>query len=188
MPNENDHRDRIAHLRQLAVESLTSYSGGFAELERVDRDLKSIIRSLEGLADPSWTSSLIGQWGYLEATYASALAHERYRLTQEEEVDVQGVVAGLLAEFQGYEVPLNPDDKPEENDIVRLLRPLPEHNLRAGSTGTVVVDYTEYSEGALPAKYEVEFANSEDNSQTLVTVRDDDLQILSRPRYGNAPK
>jgi hypothetical protein len=65
MPDEKDRRDRTAYLRQLAVESLTSYSGGFAELERIDRDLKSIIRSLDGVADPSWTSSLIGQWGYL---------------------------------------------------------------------------------------------------------------------------
>jgi hypothetical protein len=82
---------------------------------------------------------------------------------------VQGVVADLLAEFQGYEVPLSPEDKPEENDGVRLLRPLPEHNLPAGSTGTVAVDYTKYSDGTLPAKYEVEFANPDDSTQTLVT-------------------
>ncbi len=55
---------------------------------------------------------------------------------------MQRVVADLLAKFQGYEVSLSPEDKPEENDVVRLLRPLPERNLRAGSTGTVVVDYT----------------------------------------------
>lgn len=187
MLNEKDRRDRVAYLRRLAVDSLSSYTGGFAELQRVDRDLKSIIWALDEVADQSWTSSLIGQWGYLEAIYASALGHERYRLTQEEEVDVQKVVADLLAEFRDYEVPLSPEDKPEENDVVRLLRPLPEHNLRAGSTGTVVVDYTEYSNGALPAEYEVEFANSEDDTQVLVTVPGDDLEIVSRPRYGKSP-
>lgn len=187
MPNEKDRRDRAAYLRQLAVDSLSSYTGGFAELQRVDRDLKSIIWALDEVADQSWTSSLIGQWGYLEAIYASALGHDRYRLTHEEEVDVQEIVADLLAKFQGYEVPLSPEDKPEENDIVRLLRPLPEHNLPAGSTGTVVVDYAEYSHGALPAEYEVGFANSDDCTRTLVTVSDDDLQIVSRPRYGKSP-
>ncbi|UQX11070.1 DUF4926 domain-containing protein [Candidatus Mycobacterium methanotrophicum] len=187
MRNENDSRDRIAYLRQLAVESLTSYSGGFAELERIDRDLKSIIWALDEIADRSWTSSLIGQWGYLEATYASALARDRNRLTDEEEVDLQRVVADLLANFKGYEVPLSAEDKPRENDIVRLLRPLPERNLPAGSTGTVVVDYTEYSDGALPAEYEVDFANSEDSAQILVTVSDGDIELVSRPRYGNSP-
>lgn len=184
MPNEEDRRSRIADLRQLAVDSLSSYSGGFAELERIDRDLKSIIRSLDEVADPSWTSSLIGQWGYLEAIYASALSHERYRLTQEEEVDVQGVVADLLAEFRSYEVPLSPEDKPEEHDVVRLLRPLPGHNLAAGSTGTVVVDYAKYSDGDESPEYEVEFADSGDNGNALVTVSGDDLEIVSRAGFG----
>ena len=186
MPNEKDRRDRIAYLRQLAVDSLSSYGGGFAELERIDRDLKSVIRSLEEIADPSWVNSLIGQWGYLEAIYASALGHERDRLTQEEEVDVRRVVADLLAEFQRYEVPLRPADKPEEYDIVRLLRPLPEHNLLAGSTGTVVVDYTRYSDGTLPPEYEVEFANPDGTTKALVTVSCDDIEIVSRPGYGKS--
>ncbi|MGH3542016.1 MAG: DUF4926 domain-containing protein [Mycobacterium sp.] len=186
MLNEKDLRGRIAYLRQLAVDSLSSYSGGFAELERIDRDLKSIIWSLDEVADKSWTSSLIGQWGYLEAIYASALGHERYRLTQEEEVDVQGVVADLLAAFRDYEIPLSREDKPEEHDIVRLLRPLPGHKLPAGSTGTVVVDYAKYSGGDGPLEYEVEFTDSDGATNVLATLSMDDIEIVSRPGYGKS--
>lgn len=39
--------DRIARLRELAVDSLKSYRGRFAAVERIGRDLKSIIASLE---------------------------------------------------------------------------------------------------------------------------------------------
>ncbi len=185
MTNEEDRRDRVAYLRQLAVDSLKSYCGGFAELERIDRDLDSIIQALEDFADPSWTRSLLGQWGGLEIIYASALADERYRLTQDEEADAQGIVASLLAGFQSYELSLNPQDKPREHDAVRLLRPLAEHDLSAGSTGTVVVDYTEYSDG--PAEYEVEFADSAGITQTLVTISGDDLEVVWRPGYGKSP-
>jgi hypothetical protein len=187
MADEEGRRDRVAYLRQLATGSLKSYGGGFAELDRIDRDVKSIIRSLEEVADRNWASSLRGQWGYLEAIYASALAHERYRLTQDEEADVQGTVAGLLVAFEDYEVPLYPDDTPREHDVVRLLRPLPEHDLSVGSTGTVVVDYTEYSDGAAPAEYEVEFADSAGINQTLVTISKDDLEVARRPGYGKSP-
>jgi Domain of unknown function (DUF4926) len=185
MPRTQSNRDRIAYLRQLAVDSLKSYHGGFAELERVDQDLDSIIASLEDVADPSWSSFLRGQWGYLEVTYASALAHDRYHLTQDEEVDVQAVVDDLHAEFRGYEVPLTPEDKPEEGDVVRLLRTLPRHDLAAGSTGTVVVDYAKYSGGDAPLEYEVEFSEPDATTKTLVTLTVDDVEVLSRPRYGN---
>lgn len=187
MPDGKDSRDRVAYLRQLAIDSLKNYGGGFAELERVDQDLDSIIGALDDVADPSWTAWLRGQWGYLEATYASALAHGRYRLTQDEEVDLQGVVADLLAGFQDYELPLDPDEKPRENDVVRLVRPLPGHNLPADSRGTVVVDYTTYSEGTLPPEYEVQFDGPDGVSQTMLTVAGDDLKIVSRPGYGKAP-
>ncbi|ARG60078.1 hypothetical protein PJK45_05030 [Mycobacterium kansasii] len=105
MTNEDVSRDRTAYLRQLALDSLNRYSGGFADLERVDRDLKSIIRSLNDVADPSWTSSLLRLWGQLEIIYALALDEERFRLTEEEEVYVRGVIAELVAELQGYELP-----------------------------------------------------------------------------------
>ena len=59
------------------------------------------------------------------------LGHQRYRLTEEEEVEVRGIGARLLAEVQGYELPLNPEEKPRGYDVVRLLRPRSEHNLGA---------------------------------------------------------
>lgn len=102
MTNEEVSHDRVAYLRQLALDSLSSYGGGFAELERIDRDLKSIIRSLNDVADASWTGSLLRQWGQLEIIYALALKDGRFRLTKDEEGDVQEIVAGLLAELQGY--------------------------------------------------------------------------------------
>lgn len=181
-----ERRDRIAYFRQLAVDNLESYSGGFAALERVDRNLKSIIRCLEEIADPSWTNSLFQQWGELEIIYALVLDDGRLRLTQEEEMEVRGIVAGLLAEFQGYEVPLYPEDKPEEGDVVRLRRSLPEHHLPAGSQGAVVVDYAKYSGGDGPLEYEVEFADSDGTTKVLVTLSEDDVQIVSRPGYGKS--
>ena len=47
--------------------------------------------------------------------------------------------------------------KPEEYDIVQLLRPLPEYNLPAGARGAVVFDYTKDSDKDLPPAYEVDF-------------------------------
>lgn len=75
--------------------------------------------------------------------------------------------------------------KPEEYDIVRLLRPLPEYNLPAGSTGTVVMDYTKYdyaklSGKSLPPAYEVEFADAHGVTQALVTIREEDLEVVQR--------
>jgi Domain of unknown function (DUF4926) len=77
--------------------------------------------------------------------------------------------------------------KPEEYDVVRLLRDLPEHNLPAGSTGAVVMDYTKHSGGSLPAAYEVEFVDREGVTQALVTVAEDDLEVVSRPDSGRKP-
>lgn len=71
--------------------------------------------------------------------------------------------------------------KPEEYDIVELLRPLPEQGLPAGSRGTVVMDYARYSRKKLPAAYEVEFADAEGVTQHLVTVPEDNLKVVWRP-------
>jgi hypothetical protein len=182
-----DIRDRIAYYRKLAVDSLEDYRGGFAALERVDRNLKSIIRCLEDIADPLWTSSLFKQWGELEIIYALVLDDGRLRLTQEEEAEVRGIVAGLLADLQSYDVPLYAEDKPEEGDVVRLRRSLPEHHLPAGSQGTVVVDYAKYSGGDEPFEYEVEFADSDGARTTLLTVSEGDVEIVSRPGYSKSP-
>jgi hypothetical protein len=90
---------RVMLLRQLAQESLVGYSGGFAELEKLDRDLKSIIRTLTDLAGSSWTESLLRQWGQLEIIYALALAEGRFELSEEEENDIREIIAELITEF-----------------------------------------------------------------------------------------
>ncbi|ORC02090.1 hypothetical protein B1T48_13280 [Mycobacterium persicum] len=105
MTNDEDSRHRIAYLRQLALNSLNDYAGEFSGLERVARDLDSIIQSLEEVADPSWTNLLGRLWFQLEIIYASMLHEGRFRLTKDEEVYVQEVVAKLVAEFQSYELP-----------------------------------------------------------------------------------
>jgi hypothetical protein len=107
--NEEMNRDRAAQLRQEALNSLSSYSGGFAELERIDRQLKAIIRSLKDVADPAWTSLLHRQWGQLEIIYALVLHDGRSCLTEDEEIDVRKIVAGLVAELQN-ELPLIRED------------------------------------------------------------------------------
>lgn len=71
--------------------------------------------------------------------------------------------------------------KPEEYDTVRLLRDLPEHNLSAGSTGAVVMDYTKHSDRNLLPAYEVEFVDSSGTTRALVTVAEEDLEVVWRP-------
>jgi hypothetical protein len=183
-----DDRDRVAYLRQLALDSLNSYAGGFSELERVDRDLKWIIRSLDGLADSSWTGSLMGAWGSLEATYASAVAQKRSSLVEDEEADVRETVAELIAEFSRYDLLLNSGETPRKFDVVRLLRPLPEHGLQNGVTGTVAEDYTEYLDGSEPAELLVEFSGLGGVAQASVNVPIEDLEVIWRPGYSDLPR
>jgi Domain of unknown function (DUF4926) len=70
--------------------------------------------------------------------------------------------------------------KLEVYDVVRLLRPLPEHNLPAGSRGTVVMDHTKYSDENLPAAYEVEFFDSQGLTQAVLTIHGEDLELVAR--------
>ncbi|KAA1243944.1 hypothetical protein F0Q45_25275 [Mycobacterium simiae] len=112
MTNDEDSRRRIAridYLRHLALDSLSHYDGGFSGLERVARDLDWIIQSLEEVADPSWTDLLGRLWFQLEGIYASMLHEGRSRLTPDDQVYAQEIVAKLVAEFQGYELPSVPD-------------------------------------------------------------------------------
>src|SRR6185312_8781090 len=185
---EKNDRDRVAYLRQLALDSLDSYAGGFSELERVDRDLKWIIRSLEEVADSSWTGSLLGEWGSLEATYASALAHNRSTLTEDEEVVVRESIGNLRNELRHYELPLGPAETPREHDVVRLLRPLPKYDLQLGITGTVVEDYSAYLNGSEAAELLVEFTDPDNANQALVNVAREDLEVVSRPGYRKSPQ
>lgn len=74
--------------------------------------------------------------------------------------------------------------KPEEYDVVRLVRALPERGLPAGSRGTVVTDYTKSSNADLPPAYEVEFSDADGITQALVTVAECDLDVVWRPDPG----
>lgn len=65
--------------------------------------------------------------------------------------------------------------------MIRLLRPLPEHNLPAGSRGTIVMDYAKDSDCTLPSAYEVEFSDPDGVTQALVTLSGDDLEVVWRP-------
>jgi len=183
MTPDQERHDRIAHLRQLGVDSLIDYRGGFAELGRVDRDLKCIIAYLEDIADPAWTSSLRTTWSGLEILYALRLADDRYSLTAEEEADVRYIVAGLLQELQGYQIPLTHEDKPEEGDTVRLRRNLPEHRLPAGLHGTIIVDYAKYTDSDEPVDYEVQFTGPDGTTDLFENLSADDVEVVSRPSY-----
>jgi hypothetical protein len=92
--------DRVAYLKELAVDSLTRFGGGFADLERLVGEMKSIVRSLDEVADASWTKALLKQWGQLEIVYALVLDEGRSSLSEAEEADVREIVAKFLTEFR----------------------------------------------------------------------------------------
>lgn len=77
--------------------------------------------------------------------------------------------------------------KPQELDVVRLRRSLPEYNLPVGARGAVVMDYTKYADEGLPPAYEVEFADADGVTQALVTVSADDLEVVWRPEAADPP-
>ena len=55
---------------------------------------------------------------------------------------------------------------------------MPEHNLPAGAVGTVVMDYTKFGPSDLPPAYEVEFIDSQGNTEALVTVPEEFLEVI----------
>jgi hypothetical protein len=184
MTTTEEDRERVAYLRRLAIERLEKYGGGFAGLQQVTKDLEPIISSLQDVADPSWANLLFRQWSELEIIYALKLDSGRQLLTAEEDLEVRRIVAGLLAAFRSHQIPLQPDDKPEEGDLVALRRGLPSYDLSAGTSGVIVVDYSKYSDSDGPLEYEVEFAGADPAGKVLTTLTADDLTILSRPRFG----
>jgi hypothetical protein len=184
MTDDVDHRDRVANLRQLAVDSLQRYGGGFRELERVDRDLKQIVFALESIADPAWTDQLISLWGRLEITYACALNDDCVHLTSDDESDAREAVDALLTELARYEIPLRTDERPREYDVVRVLTPLPPHDFCTPPTAAVVIDYPEISGGGPPYVYEVEFVSDDGMKSLLLTVPGEDLEVVWREGYG----
>jgi hypothetical protein len=68
--------------------------------------------------------------------------------------------------------------KPQDSDVVRLRRPIPEYDLPPGSKGTVANDI---QTRGLPSAYLVEFAASDGVTQALITVAEDNLEIVWRP-------
>jgi Domain of unknown function (DUF4926) len=73
--------------------------------------------------------------------------------------------------------------KPEEYDVDQLRRPLPEHGLPAGARGTIVIDYAKFDYAKYGGKnlrpaYEVEFADAHGVTQALVTIYEDDLEVV----------
>jgi len=72
--------------------------------------------------------------------------------------------------------------RPKEYDVIQLLRPLPGHNLPAGSRGAVVMDYTKHSAPDVAAAYEVEYTDADGVTQALVTVAGEDLEVVSPPK------
>lgn len=63
---------------------------------------------------------------------------------------------------------------------MRLLQPLPEHNLPVGSRGTVVMDYSRYSGGEPTNAYEVEFVAADGTTQSVVTVSGELLEVVTK--------
>jgi hypothetical protein len=47
------------------------------------------------------------------------------------------------------------------------------------------MDYTEHSAGDRPAAYEVEFTDADGVTQALVTVAEEDLEVVSRADPGD---
>lgn len=95
---------------------------------------------------------------------------------------VGGAVALAVSSAAEYERTQSPGQaeqvKPEEYGLVRLRRPLPEHNLPAGAVGTVVMDHTRYARSGLPPAYEVEFTDSRGNTEAVVTVPEEFLEVI----------
>lgn len=95
---------------------------------------------------------------------------------------VGGAVALAVSSAAEYEraqsTPQPGPARPEERGRVRLRQPMPEHNLPAGAVGTVVMDYTDFGQSNLPPAYEVEFMDSQGNTEALVTVPEEFLEVI----------
>jgi Domain of unknown function (DUF4926) len=74
--------------------------------------------------------------------------------------------------------------KPEEYDVVRLLRPLPDYNAPVGAEGTVVMVLTAND---LPRAYAVEFPESVGTNEPWFTIAEADLEVVWRQGVGWLP-
>ena len=61
-----------------------------------------------------------------------------------------------------------------EYDVVILDRDIPEHNLKKGILGTIVMVYNEPNK---PIGYEVEFVDENLNTTAILTVYEHDIKI-----------
>ncbi len=61
-----------------------------------------------------------------------------------------------------------------EYDMVRLRRAIPEHGLQSGALGAIVMVFSN------PPGYEVEFCDSDGRTLALVTLKENDLELVSR--------
>jgi hypothetical protein len=66
-------------------------------------------------------------------------------------------------------------------DVVKLRSAIPDHDLPAGTEGTIVDDIQ--TEG-LPRAYLVEFSDDEGTNQALIHVPEDNLEVVWRPAVG----
>lgn len=64
-----------------------------------------------------------------------------------------------------------------EYDVVSLRREVPEHGLKPGARGTVLVVFRD----AKPPAYEVEFLRADGTTRALVTLSEDLLSLTERP-------
>lgn len=64
-----------------------------------------------------------------------------------------------------------------ENEMVRLLKDIPEQNLSMGAVGTVMVVY---NEPGLPQAYEVDFSDYTTYTLKTITLYDGDIERLEK--------
>ena len=70
--------------------------------------------------------------------------------------------------------------EPKELDVVKLRSAIPDHDLPAGTEGTIVNDIQ--TEGL--RAYLVEFSDDEGITQALIHVAEDNLEVVWRPAVG----
>lgn len=92
--------DRIASLKSLLLQSLDAYRGGFADLELLDRDMKSLLYSFDEVADPEWAAGMRGLWIELEIIYASSLDAGAFHISPEDSDYVSCLIGEIRAELE----------------------------------------------------------------------------------------
>jgi hypothetical protein len=184
------HRRR-AFLIDLLRRSMADYTERRADLGRLVSDVKSLIDSLEQVADPQWAEQLRSAWWKLELVYALALSEGRSELTDADRNEVQRGIEGLSALLAAH--PLGRrradlDSTPRRGDPVagrdprrRKLRSLLERDglvsLLKDTKWMRLVDALR----PLPLRYRVKLVTSDDVSGW------DDRLLSPAPNYLELP-